>query len=54
VSLAASAGGDTGSAQNPAMHVRHPSAVLLIVQLVGLLLYPILESTRAGPVALTH
>lgn len=31
---------------------RHPSAVLLFVQLVGLLLYPFLESTRAGPVAL--
>lgn len=32
---------------------RHPSAILLIVQLVGLLLYPLLESTRAGPVALS-
>ncbi|KQV91918.1 ion channel [Pelomonas sp. Root1237] len=32
---------------------RHPSAILLIVQLVGLLLYPILESTRAGPIALS-
>jgi len=31
---------------------RHPSAILLFVQLVGLLLYPFLESTRAGPVAL--
>ena len=32
---------------------RHPSAILLIVQLAGLLLYPVLESTRAGPVALS-
>ncbi|KQY85991.1 ion channel [Pelomonas sp. Root1444] len=32
---------------------RHPSAILLIVQLVGLLLYPMLESTRVGPVALS-
>jgi len=31
---------------------RHPSAVLLLVQLLGLLLYPFLESTRVGPVAL--
>lgn len=31
---------------------RHPSAILLLVQLLGLLLYPLLESTRAGPVAL--
>jgi hypothetical protein len=32
---------------------RHPSAILLIVQLAGLLLYPLLESTRAGPVGLS-
>lgn len=32
---------------------RHPSAVLLLVQLAGLLLYPLLESTRAGPLALS-
>ena len=32
---------------------RHPSAILLIVQLAGLLLYPLLESTRAGPLALS-
>ena len=32
---------------------RHPSAILLVVQLAGLLLYPLLESTRAGPVALS-
>ncbi|MDY0742983.1 ion channel [Paucibacter sp. R3-3] len=32
---------------------RHPSAILLVVQLVGLLLYPLLESTRAGPLALS-
>lgn len=32
---------------------RHPSAILLIVQLAGLLLFPLLESTRAGPVALS-
>jgi hypothetical protein len=32
---------------------RHPSAILLIVQLVGLLLYPLLESTPGGPVALS-
>ena len=31
---------------------RHPSAILLLVQLAGLLLYPLLESTRIGPVAL--
>jgi hypothetical protein len=30
---------------------RHPSAILLIVQLAGLLLYPLLETTRAGPLA---
>jgi hypothetical protein len=27
---------------------RHPSAVLLLVQLLGMLLYPFIESTRAG------
>ncbi|MFG6415300.1 ion channel [Roseateles sp. DC23W] len=32
---------------------RHPSAILLIVQLAGLLLYPLLESTRIGPLALS-
>ncbi|KQW50808.1 MULTISPECIES: ion channel [unclassified Roseateles] len=32
---------------------RHPSAVLLLVQLAGLLLYPLLESTRGGPIALS-
>ena len=32
---------------------RHPSAILLLVQLAGLLLYPFLESTRNGPVALS-
>lgn len=32
---------------------RHPSAILLLVQLAGLLLYPLLESTRIGPVALS-
>lgn len=31
---------------------RHPSAILLVVQLAGLLLYPFLESTRSGPIAL--
>ena len=31
---------------------RHPSAILLIVQLAGLVLYPFVESTRGGPVAL--
>ena len=30
---------------------RHPSAVLLLVQLVGMLLYPFIESTHAGLVA---
>lgn len=29
---------------------RHPSAILLIVQLVGLILYPFLENSRSGPV----
>lgn len=32
---------------------RHPSAILLIVQLVGLLLYPFLEATQAGPLGLS-
>lgn len=32
---------------------RNPSAILLFVQLAGLLLYPFLESTRSGPVALS-
>lgn len=32
---------------------RHPSAILLMVQLAGLLLYPLLESTHAGPLALS-
>ncbi|MDR7331820.1 ion channel [Roseateles asaccharophilus] len=32
---------------------RHPSAILLLVQLAGLLLYPLLESTRIGPLALS-
>jgi hypothetical protein len=31
---------------------RNPSAILLMVQLAGMLLYPLLESTRAGPIAL--
>ena len=30
---------------------RHPSAVLLLVQLLGMLLYPFIESTHAGLVA---
>jgi len=30
---------------------RHPSALLLIVQLLGIVLYPFVESTRAGPPA---
>jgi hypothetical protein len=32
---------------------RHPSAILLVVQLAGLVLYPFLESARGGPVALS-
>lgn len=32
---------------------RHPSAILLLVQLAGLLLYPVLEATRGGPLALS-
>lgn len=32
---------------------RHPSAILLLVQLLGLVLYPLLETTRAGPLALS-
>ncbi|TAL27678.1 MAG: two pore domain potassium channel family protein [Aquabacterium sp.] len=32
---------------------RHPSAILLVVQLGGLLLYPLLETTRGGPLALS-
>lgn len=32
---------------------RHPSAVLLVVQLAGLLLYPLLEATRSGPLGLS-
>ena len=31
---------------------RHPSAILLLVQLAGLVLYPLLESTPGGPLAL--
>ena len=31
---------------------RHPSAILLLVQLAGLVLYPFLEATRVGPLAL--
>jgi hypothetical protein len=31
---------------------RHPSTILLLVQLAGLVLYPLLEGTRAGPLAL--
>ncbi len=31
---------------------RHPSAILLLVQLAGLVLYPFLEATRIGPLAL--
>ncbi|MDO9002441.1 MAG: ion channel [Aquabacterium sp.] len=31
---------------------RHPSAILLVVQLVGLLLYPLLETTPGGPLVL--
>lgn len=31
---------------------RHPSAILLVVQLAGLVLYPFLEETKVGPVAL--
>jgi len=31
---------------------RHPSAILLLVQLAGLVLYPLLEPTRGGPLAL--
>ncbi|MDB5895887.1 MAG: two pore domain potassium channel family protein, partial [Rhodoferax sp.] len=27
---------------------RHPSAILLVVQLLGMLLYPFIESTKAG------
>ena len=52
-----------GTVQNPGMPARHheflsltrrhPSAILLIVQLVGLLLYPLLETTRAGRGALS-
>lgn len=30
---------------------RHPSAILLLVQLLGMLLYPFIEDTRAGHIA---
>lgn len=30
---------------------RHPSAILLLVQLIGMLLYPLIENTQAGLVA---
>jgi hypothetical protein len=33
---------------NPAALLRHPSAILLVVQLMGMLLYPFIESTPAG------
>ena len=29
---------------------RHPSAILLLVQLLGMLLYPFIENTQAGPI----
>ena len=32
---------------------RHPSAILLFVQLAGMVLYPFVESTRVGPIALS-
>jgi hypothetical protein len=32
---------------------RHPSAILLAVQLAAMLLYPLLEGSRAGPLALS-
>lgn len=32
---------------------RHPSAILLVVQLAGLLLYPLLEDMPGGPLALS-
>jgi len=37
----------------PILHLtsRHPSAILLLVQLTGMLLYPFLEGTQAGLVA---
>lgn len=37
----------------PILHLtsRHPSAILLLVQLTGMLLYPFLEGTHAGVVA---
>jgi hypothetical protein len=37
----------------PIFHLtkRHPSAILLVVQLMGMLLYPFLEGTQAGLVA---
>lgn len=40
-------------AQIPIVHLtkRHPSAILLLVQLMGMLLYPFLEGTQAGLVA---
>ncbi|RZI58310.1 MAG: two pore domain potassium channel family protein [Rubrivivax sp.] len=31
---------------------RHPSAILLLVQLLGLVLYPLLEGSRSAPLAL--
>jgi len=36
----------------PALTRRHPSAILLIVQRTGLVLYPLLEATRGGALAL--
>ena len=32
---------------------RHPSAILLLVQLAGLLLYPLLDGTQAGRLGLS-
>ncbi|RZJ11210.1 MAG: two pore domain potassium channel family protein [Rubrivivax sp.] len=43
----------TGHRRILAITRRHPSAILLVVQLAGLLLFPLLESTRAGPLALS-
>lgn len=32
---------------------RHPSAILLVVQLAGMVLYPLVEGSQAGPLALS-
>ena len=51
--MAAGLGADTARLRMLAQVMRHPSAILLLVQLAGLLLYPFIEGTRAGSAMLS-